>query len=738
MKVTPLIRGLAFSFFLMLSCQMLHAENGYDLWLRYAKITNRHLSEQYKSLLPAIIQTSHTPTLDIATRELNNGVRKMLDLENDLPLTVLSDNDNVHSMASLPAGIILGTADNKQIAPYLSSAEKKEAGQQGYIIKSVGHTKARQIIIAANTDIGVLYGSFHLLRLVATQRSLTNLYIASTPKLKLRMLDHWDNLNGTIERGYAGYSIWNWQTLPGIIQKRYVDYARANASIGINGVVLNNVNASVQSLTTPYLIKTAALAKTFKPYGIKVYLTAKFSAPIELGKLKTADPLDPAVINWWKDKVAEIYHYMPNFGGFLVKASSEGQPGPGDYGRSHADGANMMAAALKPYGGIVIWRTFVYAKNTGVDRARQGYIEFKPLDGKFDKNVLLQAKYGPIDFQPREAFNPLFGVMPHTQMMMEFQITQEYLGFATHLVYLGTLFQEYLQKDTYQTGKGTTIAKVLEGRSAGQMSDNRGLTGMAGVANIGTDLNWCGHPFGQANWYAYGRFAWDPEGSADSIADDWLRMTFTNDDSFVRPVKKMMLHSREVAVHYMTPMGLSHMMQFGTHYGPGPWTVHPASDAKDYFKADAAGLGVDRTAAGTDAIKQYAPYLQQQYKYPATTPLDILLWFHHIGWTQKISTGKTLWNELVGQFYQGASEVDSMQAEWQKMRGKIDKDRFEFITQLLGQQYREAKWWRDGCVLYFQTFSKLPLPAGYEVPDKTFWQIPKFKPKLPFPYKEGN
>jgi alpha-glucuronidase len=409
------------------------------------------------------------------------------------------------------------------------------------------------------------------------------------------MLDHWDNLSRTVERGYAGMSIWNWQKLPGYIDKRYKDYARANASIGINGVVLNNVNANATILTKDYLIKVAALANVFRAYGIKVYLSARFSAPIEIGNLKTADPLDEQVRNFWKQKADEIYEYIPDFGGFLVKANSEGQPGPQNYNRTHADGANMLADALASHNGIVIWRAFVYS-NSNEDRFKQAYNEFKPLDGKFRKNVLLQVKNGPIDFQPREPFHPLFGAMPQTPLMMEFQLTQEYLGFSTHLVYLAPLFKECLDADTYENGKGSAVAKIIDGTL-----EDHNITGMAGVANIGSDINWTGHPFAQANWYALGRLAWDHNLTSAEIADEWIRQTFTNDPRFVDTVKKIMLASREITVDYMTPLGLHHIMGYSHHYGPAPWynKAERADWNPVYFhKADSVGIGFDRTSTG--------------------------------------------------------------------------------------------------------------------------------------------
>lgn len=730
MKAGVICCRIILGIWLFFGSGILHAENGYKLWLRYAPITDQALAQTYQSELSAVVTTHRSATVDVAVSELENGIKSMLGVA---PQRLALEKPFDPSDKSV---LVLGRLENKEVRACFSQAEQERIGDEGYLIRSLDRDGRHYTVIAANTDQGLLYGSFHLLRLIQTHHSIQNLDICQWPKLKLRVLDHWDNLNGTVERGYAGYSIWNWQTLPGIIQQRYIDYARANASIGINGAVLNNVNASVESLTKAYLMKTAALAQAFAPYGIKVYLTAKFSAPKELGHLPTADPTDPQVIQWWKDKVQEIYQLIPNFGGFLVKASSEGQPGPGDYGRSHADGANMMAAALKPYGGIVMWRTFVYENKPGADRAAQGYDEFKPLDGKFADNVLLQSKYGPVDFQPREAFNPLFGAMDRTQMMMEFQITQEYFGFATHLVYLGTLFQEYLRTDTYQHGEGSTIGKVLEGqwlksREAGKEP----LTGIAGVANIGTDVNWCGHPFGQSNWYAFGRFAWEPMASADSIADDWIRMTFTSDPAFIEPVKKMMLDSREVAVNYMTPLGLSHIMNFASHYGPGPWSKFPGWDAWDYHHSDSIGMGIDRTASGSNALQQYAGPLVDKYQKVQSTPLNLLLWFHHIGWDEKIATGETLWNSLVHYYYRGVDQVKDMQLLWRKMQGKIDEDRFNYVSQLLKQQHLEAKWWRNGCVLYFQRFSKRPLPPDCEAPGKYYWNYPEFKERLPFPYE---
>jgi alpha-glucuronidase len=499
--------------------------------------------------LRAIAPSADTPTLKIARAELQRGLDGLVG----------------GAPAADGPSILLGTPAGSPAVAALN-LPLKGAGEEGYLIRTLQGSKGgKTTVIAANSDVGVLYGVFHYLRLVQTGQGVDKLDILSAPKVNHRLLNHWDNLDGSVERGYAGASLWDWWKLPDHLDPRYVDYARANASIGINGTVLNNVNAKADSLTAPYIAKAAALADVFRPYGIKVYLSARFSAPIEIGGLKTADPLDPAVRAFWKAKADEIYKAIPDFGGFLVKANSEGQPGPQDYGRTHVDGANMLADAVGPHGGIVMWRAFVYSHEQPDDRAKQGYSEFKPFDGQFRDNVIVQVKNGAIDFQPREPFHPLFGAMPKTNLGMEFQITKEYLGFATHLVYLGPLYEETLKSDTYAKGAGSTVAKVVDGAL-----DGRPLTLMAGVANIGRDRNWSGSQFDQANWYVFGRLAWDPEASTKDIAADWAKMTFSTDPRFVAPTVAMMMGSREAAVDYMTPLGLHHQMGRSHHYGPAP------------------------------------------------------------------------------------------------------------------------------------------------------------------------
>jgi alpha-glucuronidase len=450
-----------------------------------------------------------------------------------------------------------------------------------------------------------------------------------------------------------------------------------------------------------------------RPYGMRIYLTARFSAPIEIGGLKTADPLDPAVREWWKKKTDEIYGFIPDFGGYLVKANSEGQPGPQDYKRTHADGANMFADALAPHGGVVMWRAFVYSSDVPADRVKQAYDEFTPLDGQFHDNVIVQVKNGPLDFQPREPFSPLFGAMPKTPLAMEFQITKEYLGQDTHLVYLGPLFEEVLRADTYAKGKGSTIAKVIDGSLFGYRH-----TAIAGVSNVGSDTNWTGSQFNQANWYAFGRLAWDPYLSSAGIADEWTRMTFTNAPVAVARIDHMMMISREAVVNYMTPLGLAHIMATGHHYGPAPWArlARPDQSPVYFHRADTLGIGFDRTATGSNAVAQYAPPVRDRYANLATVPDSNLLWFHHVRWDYKLASGRTLWDELVIRYNTGVDSVRSMQKTWNSVEGSVDAQRFHEVKDFLAIQEKEARWWRDAALSYFQTFSRRPIPSTYDQP----------------------
>jgi len=680
---------------------LLHAENGYNLWLQYTPIENTSIKQQYTYQLQSFSISGDSETASIIRSELKSAFKGMLGI--DIPET--------------------GDGDLK-----IQLDKINDLGSEGFRIAS----KTNQpLTITANTEIGLLYGTFHLLKIMQLQQSITNLNIQESPKIQHRVLNHWDNLDRTSERGYAGFSIWDWHRLPDYLDPRYSDYARANASIGINGTVLTNVNANALVLTPTYIEKVKALADLFRPYGIKVYLTARFSAPIEIGGLSTADPLNKEVAKWWTDKVKEIYKEIPDFGGFLVKANSEGQPGPHNYGRTHADGANMLARALKPYGGIVMWRAFVYSEEKPDDRAKQAYDEFVPLDGTFDDNVMVQVKNGPIDFQPREPFHPMFGATPKTPLMMEFQITQEYLGQATNLVYLAPMYKECLNSDTYAKGRGSEVAKVIDGSLF-----NHQLTGIAGVANIGTDINWTGHPMAQVNWYAFGRLAWNPELSSEEIAREWIGQTFGNDPKITKPILEIMLRSWEAAVHYMTPLGLHHLMGTGHHYGPAPWVSNlgrPDWNPVYYHKADAEGIGFDRTKTGSNAVNQYFTPNNEIFGSLKKCPEKFLLWFHHVPWQYKMASGNTLWNELALTYQEGVNTVRSMQKKWQSLEGKIDDERFSEVKMLLKIQEKEAIWWKDASLLYFSTFSKLPLPEGVESPkhDLEYYQ------SLSFPFAPG-
>ncbi|HEX8239929.1 MAG TPA: alpha-glucuronidase family glycosyl hydrolase [Allosphingosinicella sp.] len=680
------------------------AEDGYDLWLRYRPV-EPEWRERYAPLLAQVSLAGSSPTLVAADEELKRGFAGLLG-----------------PVPGIGGVLIAGTPRSSRTISRLR-LPLAGLGDEGYLIRSVMLERRRATVIAANSDIGVLHGAFAFLRLLQTRQPIDSLDLRDAPKLKLRILDHWDNLDRSVERGYAGASLWDWHRLPGWSEPRYADYARANASIGVNGTVLTNVNANAEVLTPLYLKKVAALADVFRPYGIKVYLTARFRAPIELGKLPTADPLDPEVSAWWKAKADEIYRYVPDFGGFLVKANSEGQPGPQDYKRSHAEGANMLADALMPHGGIVIWRAFVYTANADGDRAKQAFEEFRPLDGKFRDNVLLQVKNGPIDFQPREPFHPLFGAMPRTPLVLEAQITKEYLGFATHLAYLGTMWEEVLRSDTFARGPGTPVAATL--------------TGMAGVANIGSDRNWSGSHFDQANWYAFGRLAWDPFRSAEAIAGEWARMTWGNDPQLVVPVVAMMMRSRQAVVDYMTPLGLHHLMATGHHYGPAPWVDdlerrdwNPAY----YHRADARGIGFDRTASGSNAVGQYAPAVAARFGSLETVPDDYLLWFHRVPWDHRLSSGRTLWDELIYRYSRGVAAVGEMRRTWTSLKPRVDPERYEQVAAFLAIQQEEAQWWRDASIAYFQSVSRRQLPKGYAPPAHS---LDHYK-SLRFPYAPGQ
>ncbi|MDN5289965.1 MAG: alpha-glucuronidase [Anaerophaga sp.] len=677
------------------------SETGERLWLRYCPLPD-DVQSRYAGLFSVYFEPG-SPTVNVAKNELSKAFKGMMG-------EGLQFQDNIRKSSLLIGKGISRKAEIEGLEEAL-----KKCGSEGYVIKSAEIDGRKKIIVSANSDAGILYGTFAFIRMMQTGRSPEDLNIIEKPEYDMRLLNHWDNLDGTVERGYAGHSIWwNRQKDFDDLKEHYLTYARANASVGINGTVLNNVNADPQVLTHDYIEKFARFADLLRPYNIKVYMSVNFSSPAIIGGLEDSDPLREEVRQWWKQKVAEIYELIPDFGGFLVKANSEGQPGPQDYGRTHAEGANMMAEALEPYGGIVMWRAFVYSPS-GDDRAKQAYNEFVPLDGKFHENVIIQVKNGPVDFQPREPFSPIFGAMKHTPLMIEFQITQEYLGFSDHLAYLAPLQKECLESDTYVKGPGSTVAKTTDGSIF-----NQAHSAIAGVANIGRDINWTGHHFAQANWYAYGRLAWDHTLAADNIAVEWVKMTFSHAPDFVQPVLNIMMRSREAVVNYMTPLGLHHLMGWGHHYGPEPWTdienARPDWLPRYYHNASEYGIGFDRSESGSNAVEQYSEPLRSMFNNPGTCPENLILWFHHLPWDYRMSSGLTLWDELCYHYYHGVEEVRLMQKKWDRLTGMIDQERFDHVQHKLKIQTREAVWWRDACLLYFQTFSGMPIPHELERP----------------------
>lgn len=639
------------------------------------------LGKQYANSCQVISQLPDDATAKIAKQELENNWRgKNVELKIDKRLN-LGEGYNIYAR---PA-------------------------QQGDNIQY-------EATITASNPIGLLYGAYELIRLQNTDAYNTGsgnqqnfskaIDETEKPQVGLRILNHWDNLDGSIERGYAGKSIFKWEEIKlgkngkgGSISKslhdRLITYARANASLGINGSVLNNVNASPKMMTAEYINKVKIIANILRPYGIRVYLSINFASPMALGYTKTADPLDKKVQQWWQKKAKEIYATIPDFGGFLVKANSEGQPGPGDYHRTHADGANMLADAVKPYGGIIMWRSFVYGANhKGEDRVKQAVSEFKGMDGKFRDNVILQSKNGPLDFQPREPYAPIFDNIKQTPQIAELQITQEYLGQSKHLTYLAPMWKEFF----------------------GFVNPDR-LVGISGVANIGDDANWCGHPFSQANWYAFGRLAWNPALTAEEIAHEWLVQTYGNqDEKFTKPVEMMMMTSREACVNYMMPLGLHHIFKFDHHYGPEPdgfIASYPLEWCPVYYhKADAQGVGFDRSSKGTDAVGQYPEPYRSMYDNIATCPEEYLLWFHHVPWTYKMKSGSTLWQELCMKYNMGVAMVEVYRDFWHtsaKQYMKGHEQEWQHTDSLLNVQLENAKEWRNTCLKYFQTFSKMKI-----------------------------
>ena len=673
------------------------AETGHDLWLRYPPIRDAALRDAYRRAATALVVPASTPTARIAADELRRGLRGMLDRDVQLVEAPVADGT-----------IVVGTPEGSPLVASLGWSDAlARVGDDGFLVRTTTLKGHAAIVVASRTDRGALYGTFALLRRIQTGQAIAALDIAERPRMTLRVLNHWDNLDGSIERGYAGRSLWGWDDLPDRVDPGIAEYGRANASIGINASVLNNVNARPESLSRPYLLKAKAVAEVLRPYGIRVYLSANFAAPRFLGSLLTADPLDPAVARWWREKADEIYALIPDFGGFLVKANSEGQPGPQDYERTHADGANVLADAVAPHGGLVMWRAFVYSANVDPDRVKRAYLEFTPLDGKFRENVLVQVKNGPLDFQPREPFSPLFGAMPRTPLLAELQITQEYLGQSTHLVYLAPMWKEFLDADTFAAGAGSPVAKAVDGSLHGYPR-----SGMAGVANTGRDANWTGHDFGQANWYAFGRLAWNPDLTAAQIADEWIAMTWTSDRDSIAAIRSLMLESRETYVDYTMPLGLHHLIG-GDHYAPMPENADPRRadwSAIYYHHAAAGGIGFDRTRRGSGAVDQYRAPMRDAWNDPATTPERLLLWFHYLPWDHRLPSGGTLWDGIVRHYRRGAKAAAGMVTRWEALRGKVDDQRHAAVLARLRRQAADAAAWRDKCLAYFRTFSQRPLP----------------------------
>jgi len=672
----------------------LPSEDGSKLWLRYAP--PGEAADAYRRTIRQVFVEGRSATAQATLDELRTGFTSVLDTATPAVRERLQDG-----------AVVVGTPETSPAIRGLNlDTDLGAVGREGFLIRSTTIANHPVIVIASQGELGALYGAFHFLRLLQTGTSVERLAISEKPKVQLRLLNHWDNLNGSIERGYGGRSLWQWDQLPKQLSPRYLAYARANASIGVNGAVINNVNADINILNANYLPKVAALATVWRPYGVRMYLSVNFAAPVRLGKLATADPLNQQVIDWWRTKADEIYNLIPDFGGFLVKANSEGQPGPRNYNRTHAEGANVLANALAPHQGNVIWRAFVYDEGIDPDRVKRAYIEFTRLDGQFRPNVLIQIKNGPLDFMPREPHHPLFGALQHTPGLAELQATQEYLGQAKHLVYLGTMWKEFLQTDTFAKGAGSTVAKCIDG-TVHPMS----VTGMVAVTNPGTDANWCGHDFSQSNWYAFGRLAWNHELTAEQIAEEWVRMTFTNDRQAVTTIKDMMMTSRETYLNYTMPVGLHHLIG-GDHYAPMPqndraqrsdWT------ATYYHRAAADGIGFNRTRTGSNAVAQYFPPVRDMFESLQTCPDKFLLWFHHLAWNYQMRSGKTLWQELVDHYYQGTRHAAGYQTTWASLSDKVHPGRHRAVADRLATQVRDSARWRDHILQYFAGFNRLPI-----------------------------
>jgi alpha-glucuronidase len=672
-----------------------YAEDGYDLWLRYRSIEDVQKRQTYSEQCRAIVRPQDSSTLRAAAEELQQGIKGLTGHMPDVIREINNDGSLVLLSAAHPVDPDM--ADLK--------SELQNLPEDGYVLQSKTINDRSCILIGSKTDAGVLYGSFALLRRLQTNQTIKQLDLKVSPDVNLRLANHWDNLDGGVERGYAGRSIFHWDQLPQLNQ-RYTDYARMLASIGINGTAINNVNVKQKNQPGWYLLKPkwieklAALAGALRPYRVKLYISVGWNSPMHLGGLETADPLDPDVRQWWSDKADELYKAIPDFGGFLVKADSEGQPGPYKYGRNHADGANMLADALRPHGGMVIWRAFVYGHKK-TDRACQAWDNFKPLDGQFADNVAVQIKNGPIDFQVREPVSPLFGTMPQTNEVLELQVTQEYTGFSTHLCFLVPQWKEVLEFDTYAKGENSPVKRIVDGTLFNQQN-----CGMAGVMNIGMDRNWTGHHLAAANTYGYGRLAWDPDLNAKTIAEQWTRMTFGNDPQVVKTVTDMLMRSWEIYENYTSPLGVG-VICAGNHYDPAPQM------RRYYHRADKNGVGFDRTIkSGSGFTAQYHDPVTTKFESPETCPEELLLFFHHVPYTCRLDSGKTVIQHIYDSHYRGVEQARGLREDWKTLKGRIDAERYAHVLDRLNKQIEHAKKWRDAINQYFHKLSGIPDEKG--------------------------
>ncbi|MCL6613372.1 MAG: alpha-glucuronidase [Firmicutes bacterium] len=682
-------------------------DSGYDCWLRYRKIENPALIEEYRRYCAHIVVPKLTSLIQSALDEINSAATNMLGIKPSITKTVIRH----HS-------IVLGClGESPLIDGILSDKEKDAIKEEGFILKTVKRGDYNYILIGGKSDRGILYGTYRLLQLMMTQHEITMLDILENPRNQLRIINHWDNIDGSIERGYAGRSIFYREGEVVKNFKRVNDYARLLASIGINGIVVNNVNvkrSEIKLITKEHLPKIARFAAIFRNHGIKVFLSINFASPLHLGDLQTADPFDSAVKKWWRNRAAEIYRYIPDFGGFLVKADSEYNPGPSQYGRSQADGANMLAEALEPFGGIVIWRCFVYKlqdwRDTSIDRARAAYDVFRPLDGMFRENVVLQIKNGPIDFQVREPVSPLFGALERTNQMLELQITQEYTGQQIHLCYLVPMWKEVLDFDTYAKGPGSTVKKIVDGSLF-----SRKYGGIAGISNIGDNPNWTGHHLAQANLYGFGRLAWNPNLSAEEIAEEWIRQTFSNDKTVISTVSEMLLSSWRIYENYTAPLGIGGMIKPGSHYGPDV-DGYEYDKWGAYNRADHFAIGVDRSVkSGTGFAGQYHQPNAEIYESIETCPEELLLFFHRIPYTHRLKSGKTLIQHIYDTHFEGVEQAIKLKEKWISLKGKIDAQRFDHVLKRLEMQIEHAKEWRDVINTFFHRMTGVDDEKGRKI-----------------------